>query len=81
MRQFEIDNAGNTLEARVVPDDPPPSETGPEHPTGTQFYLICLALGMVLILGGLDANIVATAVPSITDVSPQSIEPPTDLYR
>jgi MFS family permease len=39
----------------------------PEYPTGTKLWLQILSLVMVLILGGLDANIVATAVPSITD--------------
>ncbi|KAJ5107240.1 Major facilitator superfamily domain general substrate transporter [Penicillium angulare] len=39
----------------------------PNYPTGTKFWLIVLALCVILILGGLDANIVATAVPSITN--------------
>ncbi|SMR49262.1 unnamed protein product [Zymoseptoria tritici ST99CH_1E4] len=39
----------------------------PEYPTGTKLWLQILALCTVLILGGLDANIVATAVLSITD--------------
>ena len=43
------------------------SESEPEYPTGAKFYLICLAISFVLLLGGLDGNIVATAVPAITD--------------
>lgn len=46
-----------------------PGAAAAEYPTGTRFYLICLALVLVTTLGGLDGNIVATAVPSITDVS------------
>lgn len=38
-----------------------------QYPTGAKFYTICLSLGLVIILGALDATIVATAVPSITD--------------
>ncbi|KAF5866938.1 hypothetical protein ETB97_008744 [Aspergillus alliaceus] len=37
------------------------------YPTGTKFWFTIIALCMILILGGLDANIVATAVPSITN--------------
>lgn len=37
------------------------------YPTGTKFWFTIIALCVVLILGGLDANIVATAVPSITN--------------
>ncbi|KGO37989.1 Major facilitator superfamily domain, general substrate transporter [Penicillium expansum] len=39
----------------------------PIYPTGTKFWLTIIALCIVLILGGLDVNIVATAVPSITN--------------
>jgi len=37
------------------------------YPTGAQFWLICLAVSFVLVLGGMDASIVSTAVPRITD--------------
>nr|POF22095.1 efflux pump roqt [Quercus suber] len=37
------------------------------YPKGIQFFLICSALALALTLGGLDGNIVATAVPAITD--------------
>jgi MFS family permease len=39
----------------------------PNYPTGTKFWFTIIALCVILILGGLDANIVATAVPSITN--------------
>jgi MFS family permease len=39
----------------------------PKYPTGSKFWFTIIALCVILILGGLDANIVATAVPSITD--------------
>lgn len=45
----------------------PAPSTEPKYPTGTKFWCTVLALCVVMILGGLDANIVATAVPSITD--------------
>ncbi|KAJ5560302.1 hypothetical protein N7513_002701 [Penicillium frequentans] len=41
--------------------------TEPIYPKGTEFWFTILALCLILVLGGLDANIVATAVPSITD--------------
>ncbi|KAJ9604998.1 hypothetical protein H2200_010387 [Cladophialophora chaetospira] len=44
-----------------------PVDPEPIYPTGTKFWFTILALCVSLILGGLDANIVATAVPSITD--------------
>lgn len=40
---------------------------GAEYPTGLRFGLIILALSVVVILVNLDMNIVATAVPAITD--------------
>ncbi|KAJ5629928.1 hypothetical protein N7528_003585 [Penicillium herquei] len=45
----------------------PAPPIGPEYPTGSKFWCTILAICVVIILGGLDANIVATAVPSITD--------------
>lgn len=44
-----------------------PPEIEPNYPTGSKFWFTIIALCVVLILGGLDANIVATAVPSITN--------------
>ncbi|KAL4785308.1 major facilitator superfamily domain-containing protein [Aspergillus varians] len=41
--------------------------TEPNVPTGTKFWFTIITLCVILILGGLDANIVATAVPSITN--------------
>ena len=42
-------------------------ESEPDYPTGAKFYTICFSVALVLILSGLDGNIVATAVPTITD--------------
>ncbi|OJK03503.1 hypothetical protein ASPACDRAFT_22244 [Aspergillus aculeatus ATCC 16872] len=39
----------------------------PEYTTGTKFWLLMLTVAAVLILISIDMNIVATAVPSITD--------------
>ncbi|KAB8218887.1 major facilitator superfamily domain-containing protein [Aspergillus novoparasiticus] len=68
--------AGVTMEVQA--DDPvykgkdpfiksTPPDTEPNYPTGTKFWFTVIALCVILILGGLDANIVATAVPSITN--------------
>ncbi|PNP38224.1 hypothetical protein TGAMA5MH_09794 [Trichoderma gamsii] len=38
-----------------------------EYPVGAKFWFTVLSLVILLILGGLDGNIVATAVPNITD--------------
>ncbi|KAF3384879.1 Efflux pump roqT [Penicillium rolfsii] len=43
------------------------SGTEPNYPKGTEFWFTLLAICVILVLGGLDVNIVATAVPSITD--------------
>lgn len=47
--------------------DPAHSSVPPEYPAGAKFWLIMLTVGAVLILTCIDMNIVATAVPSITD--------------
>lgn len=47
--------------------DPAHSSVRPEYPTGAKFWLIILTVGAVLVLTCIDMNIVATAVPSITD--------------
>ncbi|PGH02378.1 hypothetical protein GX51_04686 [Blastomyces parvus] len=47
--------------------DPPVSSGQREYPTGAKFWLIILTIGAILILTAVDMNIVATAVPSITD--------------
>lgn len=44
-----------------------PDIATPNYPKGSKFWFTILTLCVVLILGGLDANIVATAVPSITN--------------
>lgn len=45
----------------------PEAEDESQYPTGPKFWLILLSVCFVLVLGGLDSNIVATAVPAITD--------------
>lgn len=47
--------------------DPAHSSVQPEYPTGAEFWLIMLTVGAGLIVICIDMNIVATAVPSITD--------------
>ena len=47
--------------------DPAHSSVQPEHPTDAKFWLIILTVGALLILTCIDMNIVATAVPSITN--------------
>lgn len=43
------------------------NSTEPTYPTGPKFWYTVFSLFVLLIFGGLDANIVATAVPSITN--------------
>ncbi|KAK6814474.1 hypothetical protein RU639_009558 [Aspergillus parasiticus] len=57
--------SAQTIEPLNVESTPP--DTEPNYPTGTKFWFTIIALCVILILGGLDANIVATAVPSITN--------------
>ncbi|KAE8370725.1 major facilitator superfamily transporter [Aspergillus caelatus] len=42
-------------------------EEAQQYPTGWKFWLIILTMSALVVLGGLDTNIVATAVPRITD--------------
>ena len=49
----------------AVEDNLSPPEI--QYPTGFKFSMICVSVALALILTGLDLNIVATAVPSITD--------------
>ena len=48
------------------------TEAEPDYPKGAHFWLIFVSLGLVLILGGMDTNIVATAVPSVHQFTPES---------
>ena len=52
-----------TSEVRMDPETRS-AEEAQEYPTGSKFWLIILTLSALLILGGLDTNIVATAVPT-----------------
>ena len=48
-------------------DPTSPSSAEPEFPTGVKLWFVMVTVGAVLILVSVDMNIVATAVPSITD--------------
>ena len=58
-------SSGHTTVDQI--SDPAHSSIQPEYPTGAKFWLIILTVGAVLVLTCIDMNIVATAVPSITD--------------
>ena len=62
-------NPGRHPEETTVDEisDPAHSAVQPEYPTGAKVWLIILTIGAVLILSSIDMNIVAIAVPSITD--------------
>lgn len=49
------------------PSDPARLPEEAEYPAGAKFWLIMLTVGAVLVLSSIDVNVVATAVPSITD--------------
>ncbi|KAH8690696.1 putative efflux pump antibiotic resistance protein [Talaromyces proteolyticus] len=68
-QQQEDETPTTTASARIVEplNVESPQDTEPNYPTGSKFWFTIIALCVVVILGGLDANIVATAVPSITD--------------
>ncbi|KAF4457249.1 hypothetical protein F53441_813 [Fusarium austroafricanum] len=53
--------------ATVVETNNPAHEPEAEYPTGVKFWLIILSVAAVLVLASIDMNIVATAVPAITD--------------
>jgi MFS family permease len=57
------------MQERTANEEPNPTrlpgET--EHITGTMYSLLMLTLAAALVLSSIDMNIVATAVPSITD--------------
>jgi hypothetical protein len=65
-----VSNA-DTVDAQPFDDITAPgqhaAEAEHEYPTGAKFYTICLSLALLLVLGGIDGSIVATAVPRITD--------------
>ena len=63
-RQSQAAGSGRTTESLNVES---PTDGEPTYPTGSKFWFTVVSLCMILILGGLDANIVATALPSITD--------------
>lgn len=63
---IEFDVLGTSDAASASnPSDSPPDET--EYPPLTTVSVVFLAVSLVLVLAALDGNIIATAVPSITD--------------
>ncbi|KAL2869765.1 MDR family MFS transporter [Aspergillus lucknowensis] len=56
-----------TASAQTVETSNPNKSNKPNYPTGSKFWLITIAICMILIMGSLDANIMATTVPSITN--------------
>ena len=56
------------------------TEAEPDYPKGTHFWLIFVSLGLVLILGGMDTNIVATAVPSVSHSSTERCHADSPLW-
>ncbi|OJD18110.1 hypothetical protein AJ78_01828 [Emergomyces pasteurianus Ep9510] len=63
-RSSSLHAQATTINEVTAPDN---STTQPEYPTGAKFWLIILTVGAILVLTALDINIVATALPSITD--------------
>jgi hypothetical protein len=69
----ENDMASPHMNQNVLPDAPENTEgveyrsglaeETHDYPTGIEFWFITIVLGALLILGALDTNIVATAVP------------------
>ncbi|KAB8207243.1 major facilitator superfamily transporter [Aspergillus parasiticus] len=62
----EESNSHPAREDRIDPETRSVEEAQ-QYPTGGKFWLIILTMSALVVLGGLDTNIVATAVPSITD--------------
>jgi hypothetical protein len=58
----EQNNLNLTGEDHIGPDTRS-AEEAQEYPTGLKFWLIILIISALVALGGLDTNIVATAVP------------------
>lgn len=61
-----LESLGEGQSPGVVAADTDP-EIEPEYPSGLKLFFVFLALSLALLLSGLDGNIIATAVPSITD--------------
>ena len=49
-----------------------------DYPSGLKFWFIFITLGALLVLGGLDTNIVATAVPRLACDQREIVEKETD---
>ncbi|KAL4728102.1 hypothetical protein ACLX1H_004834 [Fusarium chlamydosporum] len=61
------DDAPTSRHEREAAPTQPVNETETEYPEGVKLWLIMLSIGAILILSSVDMNIVATAVPNITD--------------
>ena len=64
---LQVDEARHIHMLEVDDTSGPIAAEGREYPTRLKLWLFVVTIGAVLALGGLDTNIVATAVPSITD--------------
>lgn len=67
----DVDEIGSMRGATAEMDD---------YPTGLKFWLIFITLGALLILGGLDTNIVATAVPRLACGQQKAVEKGTNCW-
>ncbi|CEJ94889.1 hypothetical protein VHEMI10396 [[Torrubiella] hemipterigena] len=71
-QQSETINSSALIELNLVPENRPTDEvsivdTSPDYPTGLTLWLVLVTVGAIIVLASIDINIVATAVPSITD--------------
>ncbi|KAJ5748947.1 uncharacterized protein N7511_010643 [Penicillium nucicola] len=64
-----ISRSSQIMAETVINEEPNPIQQPQEseYPTGTKYSLLMLTLAGALVLSSIDMNIVATAVPSITD--------------
>ncbi|GFG05305.1 putative HC-toxin efflux carrier TOXA [Aspergillus lentulus] len=67
MRRLGVVSTATGIEGNTSDSGPASDEETQEYPTGLKFWLILLTMSALVTLGGLDTNIVATAVPSITN--------------
>lgn len=65
-------NSSALIELNLAPENRPTDEVSvvdasPDYPTGVTLWLVLVTVGAIIVLASIDINIVATAVPSITD--------------
>lgn len=63
MRRLGVVSTATGIEGNTSDSGPASDEETQEYPTGLKFWLILLTMSALVTLGGLDTNIVATAVP------------------